>query len=191
MAIKNKIVEYYKPNDERLEKYYLEYLELLGLDKQPFGLDENGTLRFETKEVDSRVWKRYKELGGSENEVGDLNVLWTEYHYGKFTLDEMLQLYRETGSSLCHMIDCFSEKFYEIKDKEVFQKSLNKLKESKDIENSKQEILDKIFLAHLDSVQDRLIFNYRKEAKKIINKNFGEDAWEAFIQSLKIRSNGG
>lgn len=183
--VKNKIVDYYTPNDERLSEYYLSYLDLLGLDKQPFGLDEHETLRFETKETDSRIWKRYKELGGSETEVGDLNKLWVEFHYNKFTLEEMMQLYREIGSSLCHMIDCFSEKFYAAEDAKEFQRALDKLSDIKTIEEAKQEVLDSIFLAHLDGVQDELVIKYRKDAKKIIVENFGNRAWNEFVNSIR------
>ena len=38
-------------------------------------------------------------------------------------------------------------------------------------------------------VEDELIFQYRKEAKKIINKNFGPEAWNEFIESVKNNRN--
>lgn len=189
MAKKNKIVEYYKLRDERLPEYYFEYLELLGLDKQPFGLDENGTLRFETKETDSRIWKRYKELGGSETEIGDLNKLFIEFQQNKFTLEEMMQLYRETGTSLSYMVDCFSERFYAVKDKKEFQAALDKLKGVDNLDKVKEDILDTLFLAHMDSVQDELILEYRREAKKIVDENFGTGTWKEFVVSIRNKKN--
>jgi hypothetical protein len=182
---KSKIVDYYKPDDERMDEYYLGHTKMLGLDKHPFGLDEHGTLRFESKDTDSKIWKRYKELGGSEDETGDLNTLWVEYSNGKFAMDEMMQFYREIGYSLCGYVDVWSERFYAIEDAAEFQRALDKLSGTEDLEQAKQDIMNTFLLAHLDSVEDELIFKYRKEAKKIVNKNFGEGAWEEFIQSVR------
>lgn len=188
---KNKIVEYYKPNDERMDEYYFGHLKLLGLDKQPFGLDENGTLRFESKDTDSKVWKRYKELGGSVDVIGDLNTLSIEFQHGAFTLDEFMQFYREDGCSLCHLVDAFSSWFYALEDTKTFQKALDKLKDIADIETAKQDVLDVLFLANLDSVDDELILKYRIQAKKIINENFGKEAWGEFVNSIRNKKNEG
>ena len=186
---KNKIVDYYKPNDERMDEYYFGHIQLLGLNKQPFGIDEKGTLRFESKDTDSNIWKRYKELGGSEDVTGNLHDLWIEYAHNKFTMDEMMQFYREIGYSLCGYVDVWSEKFYVIQDAKEFQKALDKLKKTEDLEQAKQDIIDTLFLATLDSVDDELIFKYRKEAKEMVNTNFGEGTWEDFINSVRNKKN--
>lgn len=187
---KNKIVDYYKPNDERMAEYYFGHIKLLGLDKHPFGLDEHGTLRFETKDTDTPIWKRYKELGGSEDETGDINTLWEEYFKGKFTMEEMMQFYREIGYSLCGYVDVWSERFYAIEDAAEFKKALERLDKISDFEKATQDVLNTLLLAHLDSVDDELVFNYRKEVKRIINKNFGEGVWEEFVQSVRNKRDG-
>ena len=185
---KNKIVNYYKPDDERLDEYYLGYIKMLGLDNQPFGLDENGTLRFESNDTDSKIWKRYKELKGSEDETGDINTLWKEYFEGKFTMDEMMQFYREIGYSLCGYVDVWSERFYGVEDAKEFQIALDKLKGIQSAEGAKQKVLDTLFLAHMDSVEDELVLKYRVEAKKIIDSNFGKGAWSEFVQSIRDKN---
>ncbi len=185
---KNKIVDYYLPNDERLDEYYLGYIKLLGLDKQPYGIDEQGTLRFESKDTDSKLWKRYRELGGSEEVVGDLNTLSYEYQCGKFTMDEFMQFYREIGYSLCGYVDIWSEKFYEVEDAAEFQEALDKLSNIKTFEEAKQEILESLFIAHMDSVSDELTIEYRQKAKKIVNENFGQGAWALFVNSIREKN---
>lgn len=180
----NIIKEYYTPDDKRLAEYYSFYFKLLGLEKHPFGLDQNGCLRFEEKESNSRIYLRYKELGGIEG----LNTLWIEMQRGQFTLDELMQLYRETGSSLGHMIDTFSDKFYVTESKKELERALVELEGIEHIEVAQKAVLEDIFLAHLNSADDELIFNYRKEAKKIINKNFWPGAWEEFINSIKNKN---
>ena len=62
MENQNKIVTYYQPRDERLPEYYFEHIKLLGLDKQPFGLDHNGTIRFEQKDTNSKIWQDTRHL---------------------------------------------------------------------------------------------------------------------------------
>lgn len=186
---RNKIVEYYKSNDERMDEYYFSHIKLLGLDKHPFGLDQNGTLRFEKIVGTSKVWQDYISYGNFEYGVGDYNRLSINFQKGKYTLEEFMQFYREDGCSLCHLIDVFSHEFYAIQDAEEFKKALDKLKNIEDLEEAKQDILDTLFLATIDSVEDELIFKYRKEAKKIINNNFGEGAWEEFINSLRDKKN--
>lgn len=181
----NKIVNYYKSNDERLDSYYLDHSKLLGLDKHSYGLDDGSTLRFETKDTDSKIWKRYRELGGSEEKTGDINTLWGEYYGGKFTMDEMMQFYREIGYSLCGYVDVWAEKFYAIQDAKEFQRALDKLKNTETLEEVRQDILDTIFLAHLDGVEDELVINYRKEAKKLVTENFGIGAWGEFVESIR------
>lgn len=184
---KNKLVNYYTPNDERLVEYYLGHIKLLGLEKHPFGLDEHGTLRFEYTDTNSKVWKRYRELGGSEEETGDLDALWIEFANGKFTIDEMMQFYRELGYSLCWYVDTWSEKFYAIEDKREFEQALIELDGIEYIENATQDFLENIFLAHLNGVEDEIVTKYRVEAKKIICANFGKDAWNEFVNSIKTK----
>lgn len=186
---KSKIVDYYKPNDERMSEYYFGHIKLLGLDKQPFGLDEHGTLRFESKDTDSNIWKRYKELGGSEDVTGDINTLWKEYWDGKFTMDEMMQLYREIGYSLCGYVDVWSEKFYALEDAKEFQKALDRLRTITDLETATQDVMNTLLLAHLDSVDDELTINYRKEVKRIIDENFGTGTWKNFVESVRNKRN--
>ncbi len=185
----NKIVDYYTPDDERLSPYYKEHKKVLGMDKHPFGLTENGVLRFETKDTGSNIWKRYKELGGSEDETGDVNQLWREYYDGSFTMEEYMQFYREMGYSLCGYVDVWSERFYIIEDKKEFEKAIEELREIKELDKAKEGVLDTIFLATIDSVDDELIFKYRIEAKKIIDSNFGDGAWQEFIESIKNKRN--
>ena len=182
---KNKIVDYYKPDDERLGEYYLGHVKLLGLDKQPFGKTEHGVLRFEQKDTDSQIWQDYKALGNFQFGVGDYNQLHINYQRGKYTLEDFMQFYREDGCSLGYLIDVFSSDFYAVQDAKEFQKALDKLKETKSVEEARQDILDTIFLAHMDSVEDELILSYRKEAKKIVDANFGEGAWKEFIDSVR------
>jgi hypothetical protein len=186
---KNKIVDYYQPNDERLSEYYLGHAKLLGLDKQPFGLDQHGVLRFEQGETKSQIWADYISNGNFQQGVGDYNKLWIDFQRGKYTLEDFMQFYREDGSSLSHFIDTFSTRFYMIEDANKFQRALDKLKDTKDLVEAKQDILDMIFLAHLDSVEEAIIFNYRKQAKKIIDTNFGPEAWDEFVQSIKKQHN--
>ncbi len=185
----NKIVTYYTPDDERLSQYYVEHKKLLGLDKQPFGIDQNGVLRFEEKDTNSKIWQEYKSLGKFEHGVGDYNQLHINFQRGKYSIEEFMQFYREDGASLCHLIDVFSDKFYAIEDKQEFEKALVELDGIEHIENATKNVLEDIFLAHLNSVEDELIFEYRKEAKKIINKNFGPEAWDEFIESIKNNRN--
>lgn len=174
---KNKIIEYYKPNDERLPNDYFAHLKLLGLDKQPFGKDQNDVLRFEETNTGSPIWLAYASQ--------DINVIWEEFQNGKYTMEEFMQFYREFGFSLSGFIDTWSSHFYAAQDAKEFQKALDKLKETRDLEQAKQDILDTIFLANMDSVEDQLIFKFRKEAKKIVNENFGEGAWQEFIESVR------
>lgn len=178
---KNKIVEYYRPDDERLGEYYQDHAELLGLHKHPFGLDQNGVLRFEETPTKSQIWL--------DHQTQDLNQIWTNYHRGKYTMADMMQFYREIGYSLCGYVDVWSDKYYPLADQVKFQKALNKLRGKKSIQEAKQEILEMIFLGHLDSVEEQIVFQYRKEAKKIIEDNFGTEAWEEFIGSIKRSNN--
>ena len=187
--MRNKIVDYYTPDDERLDEYYTGHSKLLGLDKCKFGLDEGGVLRFESNYTDSKIWKRYKELGGSEDETGDLNTLWGDFHNKKFSINEMMQWYREIGYSLCGFVDVWSGRFYDIEDKKEFEKALVELKGIEHLENAKEHILEEIFLAHLNSIEDELVFKYRKRAKTILNKNFGPESWDEFIESIKSKRN--
>ena len=190
---KNKIVDYYKPSDERLGEYYFGHIKMLGLDKQPYGLDEHGTLRFEEIESGkvgaSSIWKDYVDNGNFENGVGDYNKLWMDFQKGKYTIEEFMQFYREDGCSLCHLIDVWSERFYAVEDEKEFQKALDKLKETKELNQAKDDIMDTLFLAHMDSVGDEIILEYRKEAKKIIDKNFGEGTWKEFVTSIRNKKN--
>lgn len=182
---KNKIVDYYKPNDERLPEYYLNNAKLLGLDKYLYGEDEMGTLRFETTETDTPIWKRYKELGGSIEFTGDINTLWMEYHEGKFSMDDMMQFYREIGYSLCGYVDVWAERFYQVEDAKEFQKALDQLKTITSLEKATQHVMNTLLLAHLDSVDDELVLKYRIEVKKIIDENFGEGTWKEFVTSIR------
>lgn len=184
---KNKLVTYYTPSDNRLGEYYLGHIKLLGLDKHPFGLDEHGTLRFESTDTNSKVWQRYRELGGSEENTGDLNTLWIEFAHKKFTLDEMMQFYRELGYSLCGFVDVWSERYYAIEDKREFEQALVELEGIEHFENAKQDFLENIFLAHLNGVEDEIVTKYRVEAKKIICANFGKDAWNEFVKSIQTK----
>lgn len=174
---KNKIVDYYTSDDKRLDEYYIGYSELLGLDKQPFGLDQNGTLRFEEKNTGSRIWK--------DHEIQDLNQIWIKFHKGAYSMDEMMQFYRELGYSLSGYIEVWSGRFFAVKDAELFKKALEKLENLKNKEEVEQEILEMIFLAQMDSVEDEIIFKYRKQAKAIVDKNFGPDAWKEFVESIR------
>jgi len=185
----NKIVDYYTPDDRRLSKYYVEHKNLLGLDKQPFGIDKYGVLRFEEKDTNSKIWQEYKALGNFRDGVGDYNQLHINFQRGKYSLEEFMQFYREDGASLSYMIDVFSDRFSSIKDKKEFEKALVELEGIEHIENATKNVLEDIFLAHLNSVEDELIFTYRKEAKKIINKNFGPEAWNEFIESITNKRN--
>jgi hypothetical protein len=182
---KNKIVDYYKPNDERMDEYYFGHIKLLGLDKHPFGLDQDGVLRFEEiergKAGASKIWMAHVSK--------DINEIWLDFQEGKYTIEEFMQFYREFGVSLSAFIDTWSSHYYAIQDAAEFQKALDKLKGTEDLEQAKQDILDTLFLATLDSVEDELIFKYRKEAKKIVNTNFGEGAWEEFINSVRNKKN--
>lgn len=180
---------YFTPNDEKLSKYYLEHKNLLGLDKQPFGIDQHGVLRFEEKDTNSKIWQEYNSLGNFKDGVGDLNQLHINFQRGKYSLEEFMQFYRENGASLTHMIDVFSDKFYAIENKKEFERALVELEGIEHIENATKAVLEDVFLAHLNSVEDELIFDYRKEAKKIINKNFGPEAWNEFIESITNKKN--
>lgn len=179
----NKIVDYYQPNDERMDEYYFGHIKLLGLDKHPFGLDQNGTLRFEEINTGSKIWK--------DHETQDLNKIWSNYYHGHYTMDELMQFYREIGYSLCGYVDVWSDKFYAIEDSKEFEKALVDLEGIEHIENAKKEILESIFLAHLNSVDDEIVFKYRKEAKSIISKNFGPEVWNEFVESIQNKNNEG
>lgn len=176
---KNKIVEYYSPNDKRLGEYYLGHAKLLGLDKHPFGLDQHGTLRFEELPSKSQIWL--------DHQTQDLNQIWINYQHHKYSIEDMMQFCREMGYSLCGFVDAWTESFCRMEDTEGFSKALEKLKSIKTEEEARQEVLEMIFMGHLDSVEDEILFQYRKKAKKIINDNFGPDAWKEFVNSIKGR----
>ena len=155
---------------------------MLGLDKHPYGLNENEDLVFEEKKTNSPLWKAYNK------HRKDPNKILIDFQLGKYTLEDTMQFTRELGVSLQMFIDWWSNYYYIAEDMKKFKIALDRLKETTDLKDAQQEILDSIFLAHLDETSEDVVINYRLEAKKIINANFGYGAWAEFVESIRNKN---
>lgn len=185
----NKITQYYKPRDERMPEYFFEHIKLLGLDKYPFGLTEFGVLAFEGVDSNSPIWQKYKLTGGSLNVNGNTDFVWNGFQSGEYTLEDVMQFYRELGISLTAFIDSFSTIFYADQDKKTLNKSLERIKNLDTFGLAKEEMLETIFMAHMNGVEDALIYEYKKSSKNIIVDKFGIETWTEFVEVLKKKNN--
>lgn len=68
------------------------------------------------------VWEygllRYKQTDFSGYDFGKV---WADYEVGKMTLAEIMQLYRNTGTSLYYFADCFAASLKEIQLEQVYK----------------------------------------------------------------------
>ena len=59
-------------------------------------VDEQGTLRFMRNKIVDNLVGQWKTL----DDVIDLNTIWVDFQESKYTLDEMMELYRLIGYSV-------------------------------------------------------------------------------------------